>query len=84
MKDEEMQRFALILAQTLQQSRSVSDSEHYDHHVFIAERIKQVKASRAFWESLSAHVAKWGAVSIISAGGYALYLGVKQMMRAAA
>ena len=83
LRDEDADKLAIAIARALQQARSVSDSEHYDHHVFIAERIKEVKARRQFWEDLHRHVIKWGAVSLISGGGYALYLGVKQMLKAA-
>lgn len=71
-------------AEKLQQSRSVSDSEHYDHHRWITARIERENAWKAFWEDMRRHVAKWGAISIISSIGYALYLGVKAVIKAAA
>ena len=78
-----MERFAKIMANAFQQARSVSDSEHYDHHRWLAERIKREQAKRQFWEDMQGHVAKWGAISIISGVFYAIWLGVKQLLRAA-
>lgn len=78
MTEEQMEQFALALAKALQQARSVSDSEHYDHHVWITERINREKAWREFWEKMRDHVAKWGAVSVLSAIGYALWLGAQE------
>lgn len=78
MTEEQMEQFALALAKALQQARSVSDSEHYDHHVWITERINREKAWREFWEKMRDHVAKWGAVSVLSAIGYALWLGLQE------
>ena len=78
-----MERFAKIMANAFQQARSVSDSEHYDHHRWISERIKKEQERRKFYEALNDHVAKWGAISIISGVFYAIWLGVKQLLRAA-
>lgn len=73
---------ALKLAQALQQARSVSDSEHFDHHRFIAERIKEVEARSKFWGDMRAHAMKWGMISVLSGLFYALYLGVKAWAKA--
>ena len=81
--EEDADMLALKLAQALQQSRSVSDSEHYDHHRWITAKIERENAWRNFWEDMRRHVAKWGAVSVISAVGYALFLGVKAAIKAA-
>ena len=80
MTEEEAERLAVAIAKALQQARSVSDSQHYDHHVWITERIKREQAWASFWHDLHRHVAKWGAVSLLSIIGYAAYLGAKHAM----
>lgn len=69
-------------AEKLQQARSVSDSEHYDHHRWITAKIARENAMRAFWEDMRKHVIKWGAVSLVSGIGYALWLGFKAALKA--
>lgn len=83
MTAEEAEMVAQKFAEKLQQARSVSDSEHYDHHVWIKIRIEAEKAKLVFWEDLRRHVFKWGAISVISSGGYALYLGLRQLLKTA-
>lgn len=78
MNEQEAEHLAIAIAKALQQARSVSDSEHYDHHVWITERINREKAWREFWEKMRDHVAKWGAVSVLSAIVYALWLGAQE------
>lgn len=65
------------IAEAMQQARSVSDSEHFDHHRWITERIQKEKARRKFYEEMSAHALKWGMLSFLSGVFYALWLGVK-------
>ena len=81
LSDEDVDRLAIAIARALQQARSVSDSEHYDHHVWISGRILADKARKEFWEDMHQHLMKWGAVTVISGGGYALYLGVRQLLK---
>lgn len=75
---EDAEMLAQKFAEKLQQSRSVSDSEHFDHHRWITERIDSEKARRAFWEEMTKHVAKWGSVAILSFIFYALWLAAKE------
>ena len=84
MQDDDIEKLAVAFARALQGARSVSDSEHYDHHRWISERIRKEQAMRVFWEQMQSHVAKWGAISIISGAFYAVWLGLKQLVRAAA
>jgi len=77
------EKFAQKFAEKLQQARSVSDSEHYDHHKWITAKIQRENAMRAFWEDMQKHVAKWGAISIITGLFYAGWLGFKQLVRVA-
>lgn len=79
--DEEMEKFALAIAKALQQSRSVSDSEHFDHHIWITEKIKHDKMKGLFWQKLTEHLAAWGAVAVISVVFYALWLYLIHMIR---
>lgn len=82
MKEDDVEKIAIAIARALQQARSVSDSEHYDHHRWISERINKEKARRVFWEEMQKHVSKWGAISILSGLFYGLWLGLKQVLRA--
>ncbi len=81
MTDEDVEKLSIAIARALQQARSVSDSEHFDHHIWISARIERERVQRAYWEAMLQHVMKWGAVSVISSGGYALYLGMRQIMK---
>lgn len=77
MTEADIERLSIAIARALQQARSVSDSEHYDHHVWISARIQRDKARRKFWEQMSEHAAKWGLLSVLSFMFYALWLGVQ-------
>lgn len=77
MNHEDAEILATAIAKALQQARSVSDSEHYDHHQWITERIEREKTWRKFWEKMTEHLANWGMISLISGLLYALWLGVK-------
>lgn len=82
MTEEELERVAerlsLSFARALQQARSVSDSEHYDHHIWVSQRIQHEKSMTRFWEDMRDHLAKWGMVGAVSCIGYALWLWLKQ------
>lgn len=84
MTENEIEHLAIAIAQALQQARSVSDSEHYDHHVWISSQIEREKASKAFWEKMSEHAAKWGMISVLSFAFYALWIGLRAIVKAAA
>lgn len=77
MKEADAEILALALAKALQQARSVSDSEHYDHHRWISEKIERERVQREFWEKMREHALKWGMLSALSAVFYALWLGFK-------
>lgn len=78
--EDEIDRFAIAIAKALQAARSVSDSEHYDHHKWITKKMKAEEARAEFWSAMADHVAKWGAISLVSALLFALWLGIKQYM----
>ena len=75
-----MEKLSLAFAQALQQARSVSDSEHYDHHKWISERIKHDQMRTIFWEKLYEHLAGWGAVAVLSVVFYAVWLYLKHLL----
>jgi len=79
--EDDADMLAQKFAEKLQQSRSVSDSEHYDHHRWISSKIAKENARREFWEDMHKHVMKWGAISVITGLFYAAWLGFKQVVR---
>lgn len=81
MTTDDAEMIALAVARALQQARSVSDSEHYDHHVWITAHIESEKKREEFYTQMKLHVAKWGSVSIFSILLYALWLYVKHELR---
>lgn len=82
MKESEIEALSIAIAKALQQARSVSDSEHYDHHVWISEKIKRERAWVEFWEKMIQHATKWGMISFFSAAFYAMWLGFKTYAKA--
>ena len=80
MKEQEAEYLAIAIAKALQQARSVSDSEHYDHHRWITEKIKHEQAMRKFWEDMRVHCVKWGMISVLSGTFYAAWLGAKMIL----
>lgn len=81
MKEADAEVLAIAVAKALQQARSVSDSEHYDHHRWITERIESEKAKRLFWEDMHKHAIKWGMISVFTGLAYALWLGIKAWLQ---
>ena len=80
MGDADIEQLALAIAKALQSARSVSDSEHYDHHRWISSKIERENAWRAFWEEMRRHVIKWGSISVLSGLFYAAWLGFQQLV----
>jgi len=80
MTEQDVEHLAVAIAKALQSARSVSDSEHYDHHVWISGRIERDKQAKLFWEDMRRHVSKWGVVSVISGLFYAAWLGFQQVL----
>lgn len=74
---EDIDSLARAFAEALQQARSVSDSEHFDHHKWITARIEKEGARRLFWDEMTKHVVKWGVIGVVSGLLYALYLGIR-------
>lgn len=75
------ERLSIAMVSALQQARSVSDSEHYDHHLWVTKRIKREQARIVFWEAMLEHAVKWGVVSVVSAMFYAFWLYIKVEIR---
>ena len=80
MGDADIEQLALAIAKALQSARSVSDSEHYDHHRWISSKIERENAWRSFWDEMRRHVIKWGSISMISGLFYAAWLGFQQLV----
>lgn len=81
LNDKDAEKLAIAIAKALQQSRSVSDSEHYDHHRWISAKIARENAMRDFYDEMKKHVIKWGAISMITGIGYAAWLGFKAVIK---
>jgi hypothetical protein len=75
------EKLSIAMVNALQQARSVSDSEHYDHHLWVTQRIQREQARAKFWTAMLEHVAKWGSVSVLSCIFYAIWLYIKQEIR---
>lgn len=80
MTDDEAEKLAVAIGRALQAARSVSDSEHYDHHVWISGRIERDKAWKKFYQQMSEHAAKWGMISVFTFLFYALWLGMQAII----
>lgn len=76
MTEQQMEMLAKKFAETLQQSRSVSDSEHFDHHQWIAKRIIAEDARKKFYTSLSERLAEKSLWALIGVVGVLLWYGV--------
>lgn len=74
---EFIERLAQTFAEKLQQARSVSDKEHFDHHQWIAGKIERDKMIKDFFLELLKHVTKWGTIGVVSVFFVAFFLGVK-------
>lgn len=80
MTDADAEKLAIAVAKALQQARSVSDSEHFDHHRWISAKIARENAWRDFWIEMQKHVAKWGSIAIVSFVFYAMWLAAKEAL----
>lgn len=81
MRVEDIESLAIAIGKALQQARSVSDSEHFDHHQWITAKIKREEVRRLFYERLTTHLINWGMVGVLSGTLYALYLGVRILLK---
>ena len=79
--DTEAERIAMIFSRVLQQARSVSDSEHYDHHRWITAKIEAEQEKRKFWQEMRRHVTKWGLIGALTGLASALYLAAEAWVR---
>ena len=75
------EKLSLAMVNALQQSRSVSEAEHYDHHLWVSQRIERDRARTKFWQAMFEHVMKWGAVSVVSCVFYAVWLYLKHELK---
>jgi hypothetical protein len=75
------EKLSFAMVRAMQQSRSVSDSEHYDHHLWVTVHIEKEKQRTEFYNALLSHVVKWGSVSVLTAIFYAMWLALKSELR---
>lgn len=72
---------AIAAVKAIQEAKFVSDQDHYNHHNWIAAKIKSEEARAAFFVELTKHVAKWGTIGVISALFYGLWLVAKESFK---
>lgn len=71
----------IAVARALQQARSVSDSEHWDHHRWITTRMEADKERAQLYRDLRGHLAKSGAWAVVAVIGTLIYMGVKEALK---
>ncbi len=76
------EKLSHAMVRAMQQSRSVSDSEHYDHHMWVSVHIEKEKRRIEFYTALLDHVLKWGSVSLLTGLFYAIWLFIKMEIKA--
>lgn len=62
----------------IKEAKFISDESHYNHHTWIAAKIKREEALEALLTELAKHVTKWGAVGVLSFVFYGIYLAIKR------
>lgn len=77
LREEEAEMIAQKFAEKLQQARSVSDTEHYAHHRWIAKQIERDEARTRLFDELTKHVMKWGIIGVVSFIFYGAYLAAR-------
>lgn len=75
--EEICEKLSSAMVRALQQARSVSDSEHYDHHTWVQQHIEKEKMRAQFYKDMIQHLAKWGSVSVVTGIFYAIWLLLK-------
>jgi hypothetical protein len=75
---EEKVEIAEAVVCALDARRAVTEQDHAQHHAYIKKLIAREVQREEFWHDLRRHVAKWGAVSVLSAAIYGLWLAAKQ------
>lgn len=81
MTEADAEKFAVIFARVMQQARSVSDSEHYDHHRWITAQIQAEQERKKFWQDMRAHVTRWGMIGALTGLASACYFAVEAWVR---
>jgi len=75
LSDEDAKRLTRAMVQALQQSRSVSDSEHYAHHTYIRQRIEIDRVRAEFWKKLLEDVAHKSIIGLLVLAATAIVIG---------
>lgn len=76
------QEVADAVVAALDARRNVTDEEHAKHHLYIDLLIKREERRTEFWHELGRHVAKWGAISVLTAVFYGLWLVLQMKLGA--
>lgn len=78
-KEEELRFIAQIVAETLDERRSISEEAHRSHHAFLDAWIEEIEIKKERREKVKTQVVGWGIITIlggIGTGAYHLYLYV--------
>lgn len=65
------------VAAILDERLAVTEKEHAEHHVFLRELIDERRRRREMYEDLRRHLAKWGAVGLLSFLGMVVWYWVR-------
>lgn len=76
------QEIAEAVVAALDSRRAVTEEEHARHHAYLETLIERERKREEFWQDLGKHVAKWGAISVLSAAFYGLWLLLKTKLGA--
>jgi hypothetical protein len=66
MSPDQQQALVQEFARELDKRRSIDEKRHANHHAFIETLIEREKRAAERWEAVKTHIAKWGAVGVLS------------------
>lgn len=76
------QTIAEAVVAALDERRAITDQQHEEHHQFVQVLIRREQERTAFWIEMRNHVAKAGALALVTATFYALWLLLKHKLGA--
>lgn len=74
MSPDQQQMLVQEFARELDKRRSIDEKKHAKHHQFIDTLIEREQRAAERWEAVKTHLAKWGAVGVVSACLLGLWL----------
>lgn len=77
-----VQEITQAVLDALDRRREISEAQHIEDHNFIRNLIHREERRGDFWRDLHSHVLKWGALSLLSVLGYALWIYIRQQIQA--